>query len=44
MSTSRLHKSFASSEGGIDPADIQICKRPDGSQWLLGEGTFGQVR
>lgn len=43
-----------SSEGGrssekrlmevqIDPAEIEICKLPDGSDWLLGEGNFGKV-
>ncbi|DBB04573.1 TPA: hypothetical protein ACH3X1_012652 [Trebouxia sp. C0004] len=37
------------SEGGaaqpwdLDPAEITICKRPDGSDWLLGIGSFGQV-
>lgn len=30
-------------EWEIPEADIQICKRPDGSDWLLGEGSFGQV-
>ena len=46
-SESRSHsngsRSFKLPEGEVDPADIQICKRPDGSEWLLGEGTFGQV-
>ena len=27
----------------LDPAEITICKRPDGSDWLLGVGSFGQV-
>lgn len=37
------------SEGGaaqpwdLDPAEITICKRPDGSDWVLGIGNFGQV-
>lgn len=37
------------SEGGaaqpwdLDPAEITICKRPDGSDWVLGIGSFGQV-
>lgn len=25
------------------PADLEICKRPDGSLWLLGEGACGKV-
>ena len=28
----------------IKPEELQICKRPDGSEWLLGTGSFGQVR
>ena len=28
----------------IDPSDIKICKRPDGSDWVLGIGSFGKVR
>lgn len=31
-------------EGRIDSADIEICKHPDGSDWLLGAGSFGKVR
>ena len=37
------------SEGGtaqpwdLDPAEITVCKRPDGSDWVLGVGSFGQV-
>ena len=27
----------------IKPEDIEICKRPDGSDWRLGEGAFGTV-
>ena len=27
----------------IDLSEIKICKRPDGSDWLLGAGSFGQV-
>ncbi|KAK9811452.1 hypothetical protein WJX72_004105 [[Myrmecia] bisecta] len=27
----------------IDSSDIQICKRPDGSDWVLGKGSFGMV-
>ena len=27
----------------IDPGDITICKREDGSDWLLGAGSFGKV-
>ncbi len=28
----------------IDPAEITICKRPDGSDWCLGGGQHGKVR
>ena len=27
----------------INPKDLEICKRPDGSDWLLGEGAHGSV-
>ena len=39
----RSHRGFKMSDGLIDRSDIQICKRPDGSDWLLGQGSFGQV-
>lgn len=28
----------------IDAAEISIMRRPDGSEWKLGEGAFGSVR
>lgn len=28
----------------IDQSEIEICKRPDGTDWSLGTGGFGQVR
>ena len=28
----------------IAPQDLTICKKPDGSDFLLGQGTFGAVR
>ncbi len=28
----------------IRPSDIQICLREDGTEWLLGSGSFGEVR
>ena len=28
----------------VDPDEIQICTRDDGSEWVLGTGTFGAVR
>ena len=42
------HSGFMSSvaelsSAEIDPSEIVICKRPDGSDWLLGQGSFGQV-
>lgn len=27
----------------IPEAELQICHRPDGSEWLLGEGRSGKV-
>lgn len=27
----------------LNPTDVQICVRPDGSQWKLGKGGFGEV-
>lgn len=30
-------------EGQINPGEIVICKRADGSDWLLGQGNFAQV-
>ncbi len=27
----------------IDPAEIDMCKREDGSDYLLGAGSFGEV-
>ena len=32
------------SDWQIDPRDIQIVQRPNGKDWLLGGGAFGQVR
>lgn len=40
---------WLNSDGGaaqpwdLDPAEITVCKRPDGSDWVLGVGSFGQV-
>lgn len=28
----------------MDASEIEICKRPDGSEWVLGSGTYGKVR
>ena len=33
----------ARSEWELREDQIEICKRPDGSDWLLGEGSYGQV-
>lgn len=33
-----------SSESTISPEEIAICLRDDGSKWLLGSGSFGDVR
>ena len=27
----------------IEPSELQVYKLPDGSDWLLGTGSFGQV-
>ena len=27
----------------LQPGDVQICQRPDGSNWYLGRGGFGEV-
>lgn len=27
----------------IDASDVEVCRRPDGSPWLLGEGRYGRV-
>ena len=32
-----------SSRGQISPDEIENCKAEDGSDWLLGSGSFGQV-
>lgn len=29
--------------GDIDVVDIEVCRRPDGSDWLLGSGASGKV-
>lgn len=39
-SGSRLH---CFTDGSIPRAEIQIAKRPDGSDWELGSGGFGMV-
>lgn len=31
------------SDWEIDPSDIKICERPDGTQWKLGAGGYGSV-
>lgn len=36
--------SWTEADGFLDPDEIVICKRPDGSDWLLGAGSFGQAR
>lgn len=30
--------------GEMDLAELHVCKRADGSDWVLGQGTFGTVR
>ena len=31
-------------DGLIAESEIEICKRPDGTDWLLGQGGFGKAR
>ncbi len=28
----------------VSSGDIEVCQRPDGSPWVLGQGSFGMVR
>lgn len=28
----------------IDSSEIEITKRADGTEWMLGDGAFGQAR
>ena len=41
------HRSFSGevpwSDWEIDPSDVELMKRPDGSTWELGSGGFGRV-
>lgn len=30
-------------EWKIDPSRIEICRRPSGRAWLLGDGAYGSV-
>jgi hypothetical protein len=32
------------SDWELRPEDIEICRRPDGRQWEIGAGAFGQVQ
>lgn len=32
------------SDWELRPEDIEICTRPDGRQWEIGAGAFGQVK
>lgn len=27
----------------VGSEEIEVCKRPDGTEWLLGEGRYGKV-
>ena len=31
-------------EAGVAPLTVQICKQPDGSDWLLGVGGYAKVK
>lgn len=37
------HRSILLAGWEISPDQIEICQTPDGSEWLLGEGRYGQV-
>ena len=39
-----MEASTTMGHGQIDPDEIVICKRADGSDWLLGQGSYGKVR
>ena len=28
----------------MDLSQLRVCKRPNGDDWVLGQGTFGTVR
>ena len=38
------HVGYTPAASVIAPQDLTICKKPDGSDFLLGQGTFGAVR
>lgn len=42
VASARTYSGFKM-ESQISPDEIRICKRSDGSDWLLGEGNFGQA-
>lgn len=42
-SGSKRLDSLPLSDWEIHESEIEICKRPDGSLWHLGGGSFGQV-
>lgn len=39
----RIRDEIDGAYGQMDPNDIEICKRADGSEWLLGSGSFAKV-
>lgn len=39
-----LNSGVSSQFYSIRKSDIQICRLPDGSPWILGSGAYGQVR
>ena len=41
---STLHAGYTPAASVIAPQDLTICKKKDGSDFLLGQGTFGAVR
>lgn len=42
-STTKMEYDMPFSDWEVDPKDIEIMKRPDGSDWTLGQGGFGRV-
>ena len=38
-----MHAGYTPAASVISPQDLTICKKKDGSDFLLGQGTFGAV-
>ena len=38
-----VYKPCSAARRYINPEEIEICKHDDGTDWLLGTGSYGQV-